>query len=63
MKAEYLAFRGALGGGNFKSEEQRKSQEGRKMGEASQVSHRPSLDVTFKNKFFNLKLMTVAALL
>jgi len=30
-----LAPWGALGGGNFKSDEQRKSQEGRKMGEAS----------------------------
>jgi aryl-alcohol dehydrogenase-like predicted oxidoreductase len=30
-----LAPWGALGGGNFKTDEQRKSQEGRKMGEAS----------------------------
>lgn len=29
---------GALGGGNFKSDEQRKSQEGRKMGEASEAA-------------------------
>jgi aryl-alcohol dehydrogenase-like predicted oxidoreductase len=33
-----LAPWGALGGGNFKSDEQRKSQEGRKMGEASQAA-------------------------
>ncbi|KAH9205873.1 NADP-dependent oxidoreductase domain-containing protein [Leptodontidium sp. 2 PMI_412] len=33
-----LAPWGALGGGNFKSDEQRKSQEGRKMGEASEAA-------------------------
>ncbi|KAE9371512.1 Aldo/keto reductase [Stipitochalara longipes BDJ] len=33
-----LAPWGALGGGNFKTDEQRKSQEGRKMGEASQAA-------------------------
>ncbi|KAH7355031.1 NADP-dependent oxidoreductase domain-containing protein [Rhexocercosporidium sp. MPI-PUGE-AT-0058] len=33
-----LAPWGALGGGNFKTDEQRKSQEGRKMGEASEAA-------------------------
>lgn len=37
-----LAPWGALGGGNFKSDEQRKSQEGRKFGEASEAAIRIS---------------------
>jgi hypothetical protein len=55
-----LAPWGALGGGNFKTDEQRKSQDGRKMGEASQAAIKISKVLERIAKTHNAEITSVA---
>ena len=55
-----LAPWGALGGGKFKSDEQRKSQEGRKMGDASENDIKVSKVLETIAKAKNVEITSVA---
>lgn len=55
-----LAPWGALGGGNFKTDEQRKNQDGRKMGQASEAAIKISKVLESIGKKKNVQLTSVA---